>query len=258
MTLRVAFVLIFPSLDQLGGKIRKVGLRHYSSEVLILLPPSAKMRTGEGEHRFNLDSLIFPSQLGLRRRELMERSGFGSSNAKYWARPAIDLYSGVVYQFLEFRTLPESAQKRGDTEIFIFSDLFGVLRPSDLIPVHPKKTQIFTKSSEWSDLLPKLLDPLEKKLIVDCRSSTYLGFWKPNPAITVSIRVFQEIEGQRSVITHMSKKYRGELTRLLLQNQAPKNPGELLAIAETSFKAELKKVDSSHPWQLDLLIPVRP
>jgi cytoplasmic iron level regulating protein YaaA (DUF328/UPF0246 family) len=255
MTLRVAFVLIFPSLHQLGGKIRKVGLRHYSSEVLILLPPSAKMRAGEGGLQFNLDSLVFPSQLRFRRRELMERSDFGNVNAKNWALPAIDLFSGVLYQFLDFRTLPESAQKRGETEILIFSDLFGLLRPSDLTPVHPKKSIVSIKSSEWNDLLPNLLDPLEKKLIVDCRSSTYLGFWKPNPAITVSIRVFQESEGQRSVITHMSKKYRGELARLLLQNQAPKNPSELLAIAETSFKAELKKVDGSHPWQLDLLIP---
>ena len=82
-----------------------------------------------------------------------------------------------------------------------------------------------------------------------------MGFWKPNPAITVAIRVFQESKGERSVITHMSKKYRGELTRLLLLNQAAKNPGELLAIAETSFKADLKKGDDSHPWQLDLLIP---
>lgn len=54
----------------------------------------------------------------------------------------------------------------------------------------------------------------------------------------------------------MSKKYRGELTRLLLRNQAPKNPGELLDLAETVFKAELTKVDGSHPWRLDLLIPV--
>ena len=186
----------------------------------------------------------------------MERSDFGSAGSKNWALPAIDLYSGVLYQFLDFRTLPESTQKRGENEIFIFSEFFGVLRPSDLIPAHPKKITISIKSSEWSDLLPNLLDPLEKKLIVDCRSSTYSGFWRPNSAITVAIRVFQESKGQRSVITHMSKKYRGELTRLLLRNEAPKNPGELLAIAETSFKAELKKVDSSHPWLLDLLIPV--
>ena len=232
-----------------------MGLRHYSSEVLILLPPSAKMRATEGEDQFDLNSLAFPSRLSQRRRELIEISDFGSADTKNWAMPAIDLYSGVLYQFLDFRTLPESAQKRGDTEIFIFSDLFGVLRPSNVIPVHPKKTKISTKSTKWSDLLPDLLDPLEGELVVDCRSSTFRGFWKPNPAITVAIRVFQESKGQRSVITHMSKKYRGELARLLLLNQAPKNPGELLAIAETLFKADLKKVDDSHPWQLDLLIP---
>ena len=185
----------------------------------------------------------------------MENSDFGEADAKNWAMPAIDLYSGVLYQFLDFRTLPESAQKRGDSEIFIFSDLFGVLRPSNVIPVHPKKIKISTKSRKWSDLLPDLLNPLERELVVDCRSSTYKGFWRPNPAITVAVRVFQESKDQRSVITHMSKKYRGELARLLLQNQAPKNPNELLAIAKTSFKAVLEKADDSHPWRLDLLIP---
>jgi len=235
--------------------IGKVGAPHYSSTVLILLPPSAKMRATNGESQFDLDSLLFPSQLTLRRKELMERSDYASADTKIRAMPAIDLYSGVLYQFLDFRTLPKSAQKRGETEIFIFSDLFGVLRPSNLIPVHPKKAKISSKGTKWSDLLPDLLNPLESELVVDCRSSTYMGFWKPNPAITVAIRVFQESKGERSVITHMSKKYRGELARLLLLNQAPENPGELLAIAETSFKADLKKVDDSHPWQLDLLIP---
>jgi len=232
-----------------------MGLRHYSFEVLILLPPSAKMSATESESEFDLDSLHFPSQLSLRRRELMESSDFGEADAKNWAMPAIDLYSGVLYQFLDFHTLPELAQKRGDSEIFIFSDLFGVLRPSDVIPVTPKKIKISTGSRKWSDLLPDLLNPLERELVVDCRSSTYKGFWRPNPAITVAVRVFQESKDQRSVITHMSKKYRGELARLLLQNQAPKNPNELLAIAETSFKAVLEKADDSHPWRLDLLIP---
>lgn len=185
----------------------------------------------------------------------MESWDFEGANANNSALPAIDLYSGVLYQSLDFRSLPESAQKRGDNEIFIFSDLFGVLRPSNLIPVHPKKTKISIRSSDWNDLLPDLLNPLESELVVDCRSSTYAGFWRPNPAITVAIRVFQESNGQRSVITHMSKKYRGELARLLLLNDAPKNPGELLAIAETSFTAELQKVSSTHPWRLDLLIP---
>lgn len=55
----------------------------------------------------------------------MERFDFGSVNAENSALPAIDLYSGVLYQFLDFRTLQKSAQKRGDTEIFIFSDIFG-------------------------------------------------------------------------------------------------------------------------------------
>ncbi len=75
-------------------------------------------------------------------------------------------------------------------------------------------------NSDWSDLLPDLLNPLERTILVDCHSPTYAAFWRSIPAITVAIRVFQERNGQRSVITHTSKKYRGELARLLLLNDA--------------------------------------
>ena len=88
------------------------------------------------------------------------------------------------------------------------------------------------KSSNWSDLLPNLLDPLEQNLIVDCRSSTYQGVWRPDPSITVAVRVFQLRAGIRTVITHMSKKYRGELTRHLLLNKAVNSPQELLLLTQ--------------------------
>jgi cytoplasmic iron level regulating protein YaaA (DUF328/UPF0246 family) len=69
------------------------------------------------------------------------------------------------------------------------------------------------------------------------------------------VRVFKKEKGKISVITHLSKKYRGELTRELLKSgKSPKTPAELLAIAEKHFECKLIKTKGNLPWYLDLII----
>jgi cytoplasmic iron level regulating protein YaaA (DUF328/UPF0246 family) len=69
------------------------------------------------------------------------------------------------------------------------------------------------------------------------------------------VRVFKKEKDKISVITHLSKKYRGELTRELLKSgKSPKTPAELLAIAEKRFECKLIKAKGNLPWCLDLLI----
>jgi cytoplasmic iron level regulating protein YaaA (DUF328/UPF0246 family) len=67
--------------------------------------------------------------------------------------------------------------------------------------------------------------------------------------------VFKKEKGKISVITHLSKKYRGELTRELLKSgKSPKTPAELLKIAEKKFDCKLINAKENLPWYLDLLI----
>ena len=119
----------------------------------------------------------------------------------------------------------------------------------DNIPSYKAKI----KTSVWKKALTATLEDLEADLIVDCRSSTYAGVWTPDASKTVNIRVFHIKEGERSVITHMSKKYRGELTRILMQGRAPKNPHELRDIAAKYFHVELHEPTGTIPWRLDLI-----
>ena len=96
---------------------------------------------------------------------------------------------------------------------------------------------------------------ISDELIIDCRSSTYKGVWAINPENTVDIRVFKVNGTERSVITHMSKKYRGELTRhLLKQATDPTSPAEVQRIAAQLFECELHAPVDGQPWALDLLI----
>ena len=214
--------------------------------MLILLPPS------EGKHQpisgktLKLNQLTFHQSLGQIRTTLLSQKIDQSKS-----RPAHEIYTGVLFQALNWGTLSAAAQKRGEKSILVISAVFGALRMSDNIPSYKAKI----KTSVWKKALTATLENLEADLIVDCRSSTYAGVWTPDASKTVNVRVFQIKEGKRSVITHMSKKYRGELTRYLLQaGVSPMTPAEVMKIAAKYFDCELTKPDGKNPYYLDLLI----
>lgn len=214
--------------------------------MLILLPPSEGKSTPDSGDTLKLDGLSFSHELAPIRSSLIS-----SVDREKFCRPAYEIYSGVLYQALSWGTLPKVAQKRGSTSLIIVSALFGALRMHDVIPFYKAKM----KTSLWKGALASVLDSIEAELIVDCRSSTYSGVWVPDPSKTVVVRVFK-VEGKnRSVITHMSKKYRGELTRyLLLEGVEPRTPTELRDAASKYFDCELVANVGAEPWKLDLLI----
>ena len=214
--------------------------------MLILLPPSEGKNQPTSKVNVNLTKLVFPKELQAIRGRLLTNSLATSPAAK-----AIDVYTGVLYQALDWNSLSPAAKGRGEKSILITSALFGTLRPNDLIPNYKAKI----KTSDWKSTLTPVLDGLGAELIIDCRSSTYAGIWKSPPAKTVAVRVFKKEKGKISVITHLSKKYRGELTRALLKSsKLPRIPADLVAIAEKHFNCKLQKPTGSMPWHLDLII----
>ena len=110
------------------------------------------------------------------------------------------------------------------------------------------------KSSDWKKPLANALIEIENQFIIDCRSSTYEAAWKPTSVNTVYVRVFQVKNGHRSVITHMSKKYRGELARLLVDSDELKQPQELFTLVSQRFETELHSKTGKNPNFLDLII----
>ena len=98
-----------------------------------------------------------------------------------------------------------------------------------------------------------VLDDAESELIIDCRSSTYQTVWQSPVAITVEIKVSTKIEGEKKVVTHMSKKTRGEVTRILLQTDNEIiNPHQLHAIVSQTFTCNLIEATSKEPWVLEV------
>ncbi len=99
-----------------------------------------------------------------------------------------------------------------------------------------------------------VLDRIKTPLIVDCRSSTYKTVWKSPLDITVEVRVSTVVDGVRTVVTHMSKKTRGEIARWLLQSRStPKTPEDLYAIVSEKYPCALTPSDGVNPWVLEVI-----
>jgi cytoplasmic iron level regulating protein YaaA (DUF328/UPF0246 family) len=163
--------------------------------------------------------------------------------------PAIGVYTGVLYAALGWSTLTKAQQQLGQSCIAIISAKYGVVRPMDLI--EPYKEKINNK--KMADQVSLVLDGAESELIIDCRSSTYQGVWQSPVAITVEIKVFTKTDGVKKVITHMSKKTRGEVTHHILKStKVPTNPHELEVIISQKFECELIEGSEKIPWVLEV------
>jgi cytoplasmic iron level regulating protein YaaA (DUF328/UPF0246 family) len=209
------------------------------------LPPSEKKKTATSPEKFDLDSLAFAAELSAMRTQTTVN--YDSSQTS----PAIEIYDGVLYQGLGWHSLSASQRKRANSRVLIVSALFGLVKPLDQIFQYKVKID----SKLWRDAIAEVSEKFVDKLVIDCRSSTYKSVWTINPENTVDIRVFKVTGAERSVITHMSKKYRGELTRhLLMQASDPMTPADVQRIAAQLFECELHPPTDGQPWVLNLLI----
>ena len=163
--------------------------------------------------------------------------------------PAIDVYTGVLYKALDWASLTESQRQRGQESIAIISAKYGVLRPLDLI--EPYKHKI--NNALMREPVTRVLDAVITELIIDCRSSTYKSVWTPPHIKCVDIKVFTVINGVKKIITHMSKKTRGEVTRILLQEVAPTDPNQLYDIISRHFKCNLVSATTNSPWVMEVI-----
>jgi cytoplasmic iron level regulating protein YaaA (DUF328/UPF0246 family) len=124
------------------------------------------------------------------------------------------------------------------------------VRPSDRIERYKEKID----NKKMKGVVAAKLDPIKVPLIVDCRSSTYKTVWHAPVDITVEIRVSTVVDGVRTVVTHMSKKTRGEITRWLLQSRSmPKTPEDLYAIVSEKYPCALTPSDGVEPWVLEVI-----
>jgi cytoplasmic iron level regulating protein YaaA (DUF328/UPF0246 family) len=162
----------------------------------------------------------------------------------------MNVYAGVLYQALDWGSLSPAAKKRGEAAVAIISAKYGVVRPTQRIENYKEKID----NKAMREPVAASLDPIKTGLIVDCRSSTYKTVWHSPAEITVEVRVSTVVDGVRTVVTHMSKKTRGEIARWLLQSRSiPKTPEDLYAIISERYPCALTPSDGVEPWVLEVI-----
>lgn len=163
---------------------------------------------------------------------------------------AINVYLGVLYQALGWNSLSAAARKRAEKSVVIISAKYGAISPLTKIETYKEKIN----NQVMSPIVNKTLGVLKPELIVDCRSSTYKTVWQAPADITVEIHVSTVVDGVRKVVTHMSKKTRGEIARLLLQSRSiPNSPEDLYAIVSEKYPCALTPAKGNEPWILEVI-----
>lgn len=226
--------------------------------MLILLPPSeGKTRPASG-HPLSLEALSFPELTTTR--ELLLRTlikvssgnpkraaqvlGLGPTQADALAVNAAladeptgradEVFTGVLFEAADLPGLDPVARTRADCVVAIASGLFGLVRPGDLIPAYRLAGNVTlprlgTVASRWKPTVPKAIDTAsDGGLVIDLRSGTYAAFGAAPAGRTVSIRVLQERQGRRTVVSHFNKATKGRIVRALVTEDIdPTSPAGL-------------------------------
>ncbi len=156
-----------------------------------------------------------------------------AANAALYGSPlmaAIDRYGpGVMYAAMEFPELPTGAQRRLLENGIIFSGLFGLLRPDDLIPDYRLKMDASLKgvgrvSKYWRPIVsPHLNRVLAGKFVWNLLPQAHLDAWDDDGSYRamVQMKFFREDEqGERKAVTHGVKELRGALVNFVVRDPA--------------------------------------
>jgi uncharacterized protein len=247
--------------------------------VLILLPPSEGKTAPRSGAPLDLQSLTLPTLAGERTTAMgilsavssapdaAEVLGVGATVradidanlvlTEAPAAPAHQVFTGVLFDALDYASLPETARRRAREKVLVFSGLFGVLGLGDHIPNHRLSVTsslpgLGRMSTWWKPRLTPLLDAQAEHtgVVIDCRSGGYAAQWKAPTGITATVDVFQIRDGQRTVVSHFAKHTRGLVARELLiagppAVKSPEGAAEVVASAGAAA--------GPHDWSVDLV-----
>ena len=237
----------------------------------ILLAPSETKKSG-GKTPFRLESLLFAS-LTPHRKELLDayqrivdqgdmqvlskmfglkkESDIQAHCRNILASPAmkaIERYTGVAFDHLNYASLGNDAKHYVDTHVILHSNLFGFLRANDLIPEYRLKQgeavgDIKVDAFYRKHGAPLMEAYLKNEEILDLRAGYYDKFYKPKrPYMTLKFLK----EGK--AVSHWAKAYRGLVLRAAAQAQVEslddflKLPIEGLRIEEIQTKGNKTEV----------------
>ncbi|WP_372347339.1 peroxide stress protein YaaA [Streptomyces sp. KL116D] len=180
------------------------------------------------------------------------------------ARPAGEIYTGVLYDALDLASLDAAAKKRAARSLLVFSGLWGAVRVTDRIPSYRcsmgvKLPGLGALGTHWRAPMAEVLPAAAGDgLVLDLRSAAYASAWKPKGEVagrTATVRVLHA--PTRKVVSHFNKATKGRIVRsLLTAGTAPSDPAELVdALRDLGYAVEVEApAKAGRPWSLDVLV----
>ncbi|MFJ5994160.1 peroxide stress protein YaaA [Streptomyces sp. NPDC092370] len=180
------------------------------------------------------------------------------------ARPAGEIYTGVLYDSLGLASLDTAAKRRAGRSLLVFSGLWGAVGVTDRIPSYRcsmgvKLPGLGALGAHWRAPMASVLPEVAGSgLVLDLRSAAYAAAWKPKGEVagrTVSVRVLHA--PTRKVVSHFNKATKGRIVRSLLTAGAdPTGPAELVeALGDLGYVVEAQApVKAGQAWSLDVLV----
>ncbi|MDU0477929.1 peroxide stress protein YaaA [Staphylococcus chromogenes] len=220
--------------------------------MLIVLPPSETKAWGGSGAPLDLDSLSFPTLNEVRMRNARDLARLSEKRAmevlglsekqreeavanrelfEAPTMPALERYTGVLYDALDVGSLPPAALGR----LVVCSALFGLVSAYDWIPHYrlsggtklPRsRGEVPTMKARWATLISDALS--EAGFVVDLRSGTYQQLGRVPGAVTV------RVEKDGKVVSHFNKHYRGSVARELAAGPECKSLAEVMAVLRTA------------------------
>ncbi|MGW6020617.1 peroxide stress protein YaaA [Streptomyces sp. NPDC055099] len=186
------------------------------------------------------------------------------------ARPAGEIYTGVLYDALGLATLDAAAKRRAARSLLVFSGLWGAVGVTDRIPSYRcsmgvKLPGLGALGAYWrTPMALAMPEAAGDGLVLDLRSSAYAAAWKPKGEVadrTATVRVLhaQMVDGveKRSVVSHFNKATKGRIVRSLLETGTqPKSPAELVeALRDLGHVVEAEAPSKAgKAWALDVVV----
>ena len=139
---------------------------------------------------------------------------------------ALDRYSpGIMYKAMDFVGLPTGAQRRLLENAIVFSGLFGLLRPDDLIPnyhlsIEASLPEIGEVAKYWKPFVSPLLnEAVSDHFVWNLLPQAHMEAWDDQRtyAHMVEVKFFDEVDGKHEELTSDLKPLRGQLVNFLVR-----------------------------------------
>jgi uncharacterized protein len=163
------------------------------------------------------------------------------------SKPAIFAFSGDVYDGLNAATLSDGEILFAQKHLRIFSGLYGILRPMDLMMPYRLELGMKWSTDEFNNLyqywktqvndhLKKALKESGSNIIINVASAEYSKIidFKAIQATVISPSFYEFKSGKLKMVSIFAKKARGLMTRFIVKNKIT-DPALLMAFCDDGY-----------------------